>query len=152
MMDEWKLEVLTKIRLIDHEFELRTHDIFAPPESLGHIETAEGSYPLGLPSDGKYITESDGKRTTIRAAGADGPVIAAWRIRGHDRETIAETFDPTKRQVINLIHARVAVIVLSSPLVLAKTRLVSLHYASMKPLAPPALAARANEIIASQAP
>jgi hypothetical protein len=134
--------VISTIRLAG-DFEYRRHAIAFQPAGAAtgdagverFWEAVEGSYPLGL-AEAETAQRSQGSDWVAILSGRSRQLLVSWKVAGHERIDVAESFDPGKRTRVNLVQPRSAVISLSMRLTAGRSgtfTLASLHYASPKP-------------------
>jgi hypothetical protein len=131
------VKVRTKIALHD-EFELRTHEIETDKDI--DAEVVEGSYALGLKEHEAHRVDRVENRVIARTADG-GAVAAMWNVSGFDD---VEATEPGRT---NVVYAKSVVPAWKAKLKRGKMTLVSLQYASRKPLDEAVMLARANEIL-----
>jgi len=126
-----RIDVTSQVRLIG-EFEERMHWISAvdcPPDRP--FEIIEGSYPLGLDREESYQVRQG---TGWVAAQSGRGLVASWNLNGFPEIRVGEPTDEEAGSSINLIHARVAVNMLSGLFAPGNSPVGTLHYASPRPL------------------
>ena len=75
-------------------------------------------------------------------------LIASWNIGGFEQLEATEVFDKSIPPNVNIIYPRMVVNTLRQPLTAERTTLVSLHYASPRPLKTNELMRRASRLVA----
>jgi hypothetical protein len=128
-----RFEVVTQITL-DGEFEKRTHIVTAPAAALNKVEILEGSSVLGLMDNESYERAAAPPRGQILRSPHSKLLIVSWNIAGFDRLEATETFDKDVPANVNVIYPRMVINTLRKQLTSERTTLVSLHYASPRPL------------------
>lgn len=132
-LGDLKFEVKTRI-VIDGEFEHRMHTVTAPAAALNKgIEIVEGSSALGL-DVGEQYEKTTQPGVQILRVGGRGLLIASWNVSGFERIDATERFDEPIPENVNLIYPRQVVNTLRTPIKAEKMDLVSVHYASPKPI------------------
>jgi hypothetical protein len=141
--------VVSTVRLLKDDFELRSHDVKLDGESLKPVdlETCDGSHALGLgAAEGPTVTPGE---KWVSATSAAGHLLVSWNLGGHESIDVVTSFDPTKKENVNLVHAKSAVVTLRRKVGKdGAFRLASLHYASPKPMGMDEVLRRGEEIAA----
>jgi len=132
-LDDLRFDVITRIS-VNGEFEKRTHVVTAPASALNKsIEILEGSSVLGLMNGETYERTVKPKLQILRSPRSK-LLIASWNVDGFQQLEATEVFDQSIPPNVNLIYPRMVVNTLRQPLTAERTTLVSLHYASPRPL------------------
>jgi len=143
-----RFDVKTRIS-INGEFEKRTHIITAPVSALNKsIEILEGSSVLGLMNGENYERTVKPKLQILRSPRSK-LLIASWNIEGFEQLEATETFDKSIPLNVNVIYPRMVINTLRKQLTQERTMLVSLHYASPRPLKTSELLRQAIRLIAT---
>jgi hypothetical protein len=74
-------------------------------------------------------------------------MVMAWQLTGYGDSELSTSFDPTKNERVNIIHARAAVLGNVGKLVGETSVFASLHFASPKPPDDEAVMRRAKELL-----
>lgn len=127
--------VVSTIRLLDEDFELRTHEIIyegAADKPIA-LELCDGSHALGLSSTEQPQVQNN--PTWSSASSQVGHLIAAWPLDPNALPLeLVTSFDSAQRQNINLITPRSATLTRRLPAAKADSQhLSTLYYASPKP-------------------
>jgi hypothetical protein len=147
-LDDLRFDVITSIR-VNGEFEKRTHVVTAPVSALTKsIEIFEGSSVLGLMNGENYERTNKPKLQILRSS-LSKLLIASWNIGGFEQLEATEVFDKSIQPNVNVIYPRMVVNTLRKPLTAERTTLVSLHYASPRPLEMNELVRQASTLVAA---
>jgi hypothetical protein len=145
-LGDLRFDVKTRIG-IDGEFEKRTHVITAPGRSLNQsIEILEGSSVLGLENNEKY-EQTIKPNLQILRSGRSKQLISTWNIDGFEVLEATEAFDKSIPSNVNVIYPRMVINTLRKQLKEERTTLVSLHYASPRPMKTDQLLRQAARLI-----
>lgn len=131
-LGDLRFDVKSRI-VVTGEFEKRTHVINAPVEALNKIEVLEGSSVLGLMNGEKYELTAKPKFQMLRSERGDR-LISSWIVVGFEQLTATESFDKVLQPNVNVIYPKMVINTLRKTLIDKQTTLVSLHYASARPL------------------
>ncbi|MGI8640622.1 MAG: DUF2264 domain-containing protein [Pyrinomonadaceae bacterium] len=146
-LGDLRFDVITRIS-VNGEFEKRTHVITAPASALNKsIEILEGSSVLGLMNGEPYERTTKPKLQILRSPRSK-LLIASWNVSGFEQLEATEVFDKSIPPNVNLIYPRMVVNTLQKPLTAERATLVSLHYASPRPLKINELVRRASRLVA----
>lgn len=146
-IDDLRFDVVTRIST-SGEFEKRIHIVTAPAAALDKsIEILEGSSVLGLMNGETYERTTKPKLQILRSPHSK-LLIASWNIDGFERLEATEIFDKSLPPNVNVIYPRMVVNTLRKQLTAERTMLVSLHYASPRPLKTKEIMRRASRLIA----
>lgn len=135
-LGEWRFEIKSQVRGYD-EFEERTHTITAPASAVrAGIEILEGSYSLGLQDGEVHQTKNGEEKGEFWQwlAAPNGYAVCTWLVEGFDNLEESISYDPAGRRDTNILYPRMVVNTLKGKLGGTTTRLISLHYASPKPM------------------
>ena len=133
--------------LADGEFELRVHRLIASLEPDSAVEIVEGSSALGLDSAGD-VDHASAERFSVVRNKKTGLLIASWPGPGWTGVGAAWDFGSDDSAASNVIYPRMEVNTLWAPVRQGVQVLYSVHYASPKPLANPALHSTAARLLA----
>ncbi|MGI8966258.1 MAG: DUF2264 domain-containing protein [Limisphaerales bacterium] len=132
-LGDLRFDVVTRIS-VNGEFEKRTHVVTAPASALNKsIEILEGSSVLGL-MNGETYERTIKPKLQILQSPRSKLLIASWNVNGFAQLEATEVYDKSIPPNVNLIYPRMVVNTLRKPLTTERTTLVSLHYASPRPL------------------
>lgn len=146
-IDDLRFDMVTRIST-SGEFEKRTHVVTAPAAALDKsIEILEGSSVLGL-INGEIYERTAKRKLQILRSPRSKLLIASWNIDGFEQLEATEVFDKNLPLNVNVIYPRMVVNTLRKQLTAERTTLVSLHYASPRPLKIKELMSRASRLIA----
>ncbi len=146
-LGDLRFDVITRIS-VNGEFEKRTHVVTAPLSALNKsVEILEGSSVLGLMNGETYERTIKPKLQILRSSRSK-LLIASWNVDGFEQLEATEVFDQSIPPNVNIIYPRMVVNTLRKPLTAERTTLVSLHYASPRPLKTNELVRRASRLVA----
>ena len=132
-LGDLRFDVKTRIS-INGEFEKRTHIITAPAEALKKsIEILEGSSVLGLTEGENYEKTIKTKLQMLRSPQSK-QLIATWNLDGFEQLEATEVFDKNIPVNVNIIYPRMVINTLRKQLKEEHITLISLHYASPRPI------------------
>jgi hypothetical protein len=124
------------------EFEYRKHEV----SGAEGLELIEGSSALGLDGGERFRVSTTGGGRILRSEHS-GRCVASWAVSGYDEVVQNTSFEETRGERVNVIHARMVVNTLCrSAAPSGRFVLHSLHYASPRPLSDNMLAGQAAEI------
>lgn len=133
--------------LTEGEFEIRIHRTIAPSELDSPLELVEGSSALGIESAGD-VEHTGTETVSIVRNRKTGMLIASWPGTGWTGFGAAWDFGPSDTGGANVLFPHMEVNTLWATLKPGAQVLWSVHYASPKPLARPALQATASRLLA----
>ncbi len=136
--------VVTSVRLAG-DFEWRKHEVtFAMPVSATAME---GSYALGL-AEGEE-TEKQVGEGWLALRSKEGKLVVSWRVAGHEKAEVVRAFGPAKQESVNIVYPRMAMVSLSKKIGKDEKQvtLVSLHYASPRPMGMEKIQEKAGELL-----
>jgi hypothetical protein len=146
-LGDLRFDVITRIS-VNGEFEKRTHVVTAPVSALNKsIEILEGSSVLGL-MNGEIYERTIKPKLQILRSPRSKLLIASWNAGGFEQLEATEVFDKSIPPNVNIIYPRMVVNTLRKLLTAERTTLVSLHYASPRPLKMNELVRRASRLVA----
>lgn len=143
--DGHKVSVRSTV-ILGGDWDARLHRVICPADMSPGIEIAEGSSTLGL--DTLDQTHSASERFSLVRNRTNGFLIGSWSGEGWRGLGAAWDFGAAETAGSNVIAPYFLVNTLWAPLRSGVQMLSSVHYASPKPLAPPALHARAAKLLA----
>ncbi|MDQ6632813.1 MAG: DUF2264 domain-containing protein [Verrucomicrobiota bacterium] len=147
-LGDLRFDVVTRIS-VNGEFEKRTHNITAPMAALNNsMEILEGSSALGLMNDEIGGVLIKPKLQILRSPRSKF-LIASWNLGGFEQLEATESFDKSLPPNVNLIYPRMVVNTLRARFITERTTLISLHYASSRPLKINQLIRRASHLVAA---
>lgn len=145
-LGDLRFDVITRIS-VKGEFEKRTHVVTAPASALNKsIEILEGSSVLGL-MNGETYERTTKPTLQILHSPRSKLLIASWNASGFEQLEATEVFDQNIPPNVNLIYPRMVINTLRAPLTAERMTLVSLHYASPRPLKINELLRRASHLV-----
>jgi hypothetical protein len=139
-----EVSVTSQIRLAG-EFEFRLHTVHTDKETAANWVLVEGSH--ALPLDAGETPKSVSHDNWRQIRNARGAMVMAWQLTGYGDSELSTSFDPTKNERVNIIHARAAVLGNVGKLVGETSLFASLHFASPKPPDDEAVMRRAKELL-----
>ncbi|HZZ44797.1 MAG TPA: DUF2264 domain-containing protein [Tepidisphaeraceae bacterium] len=149
--DSRTAHVTSAVRLLPDDFELRTHDIQLEgnPAKPMDLELCDGSHALGLGANEQPEIKRNASFTAARS-NVTGRLVATWNLMNSTPADVVHSFDPAKRENINLVSARSAVLTHRQAMGAEKSfRLAALYYASPKPFSLTDLEKRGSDLVSA---